>query len=236
MSKHSKWSKIKNQKGAADVKKGALFTKYIRAIGVVARQGVDPNHNFQLRMALDAAKTAGVPKDTIDRALARAAGGGEAEELFEVVYEGFAPGKVAIIIEAVTNNKNRTIGNVRQILEKNGGSLAQSGSVAWQFGHWGVIRLNQPKNDELELQLIDLGVEDIKEEDGGLTLNTKPESFQKVLEGLAKLNLKPEYQALEWVPKERQAVTDPELRAKLDKLYELLDGDDDVQNYFTNEE
>lgn len=178
MSKHSKWSKIKNQKGAADVKKSALFTKHIRAIAVAARQGADPANNFQLRVALDAAKAAGVPKDTIDRALSRVAGEGEAEELFEVTYEGFAPGKVAIIIEAVTNNKNRTIGNVRRILEKNNGTLAQNGAVTWQF-----VR-----------------------------------------------------QALEWVPKVRVPVTDPELRAKLDKLYEMLDEDDDVQNYFTNEE
>ena len=236
MSKHSKWSKIKNQKGVADAKKAAAFTKYIRAITVTARHGADPANNFQLRIALDAAKAAGVPKDTIDRALSRASGEGGTEELFEVTYEGFAPGKVAIIVEAVANNKNRALANVRHILEKNGGNLAQSGAVAWQFTRLGVIRLNIKKTDELELQLIDLGVEDIKEEDNGLTLNTKPENFQKVLDGLTKMKLKPDYQALEWVPKERVNVSDSEIREKLDTIYELLDEDDDVQNYFTNEE
>ena len=236
MSKHSKWAKIKNQKGVADAKKAAAFTKHIRAVTVTARHGADPTNNFQLRIALDAAKAAGVPKDTIDRALSRASGEGGTEELFEVTYEGFAPGKVAIIVEGVANNKNRTLANVRHILEKNGGNLAQSGAVAWQFTRLGVIRLSIKKTDELELQLIDLGVDDIKEEDGGLTLNTKPENFQKVLDGLAKMKFKPEYQALEWVPKERVNISDQEIREKLDTIYEQLDEDDDVQNYFTNEE
>lgn len=232
MSKHSKWAKIKNQKGAADVKKGAVFTKHIRAISVAAREGIDPIKNFKLRMALEAAKGALVPKDTIERALSRASGEGEILE--EGLYEALGPGKVGLMIEAVTNNKNRTLNDLRILLEKNGGVLAQNGAVAWQFNHWGVVRINVVKNDELELQLIDLGALDIKEEEGGLTIYTEIKKFQNVLEGLQKLGITPDYQGLEWVAKEATSVDD-ETHQKLEKLYEVLEEADDVQNYFSSE-
>ncbi|KKR48999.1 MAG: transcriptional regulator [Candidatus Magasanikbacteria bacterium GW2011_GWC2_40_17] len=232
MSKHSKWSKIKNQKFSADVKKSATFTKFIRGIAVAAREGVDPAKNFKLRMALDSAKAAGVPKDTIDRALARASGEGEALE--EALYEALGPGKVGIMIEAVTNNKNRTFNDLRKLLDDHGGVLGQSGTVGWQFTRFGVVRLNVSKNDNLELQLIDLGAEDIKEEDGGLTIYTQVPNFQNLLEGLEKMGLKPEYQGLEWVAKEPVEV-DETVHGKLEKLYEDLDEADDVQNYYTSE-
>ena len=249
MSKHSKWSKIKNAKGEADVKKGAVFTKHSRAISVAARSGGDPEKNFKLRMAMDAAKTAGVPKDTIERAVARGSGADGEEELSEMLYEAIGPGKVGIMIEAVTNNKNRTVNDLRRLLEEYGGTLANSGAVAWQFQRLGVVRLNalschsegaeRLKNplsiESLELKLIDLGAEDIKEEDGGLTIYTKQENFQKLLDGLRGLNLAPEYSGLEWVAKESMAVADPAARTQLDELYAALDESDDVQNYFTSE-
>lgn len=236
MSKHSKWAKVKNQKMSADVKKGAVFTKHSRAIAIACRRGADPINNFQLRIAMDAAKAAGMPKDTIDRAVKRGAGELDEEELHEVIYEGYAPGQVAMMIEAVVNNKNRTLGNLRHLLEKSGGNLGQNGAVSWMFQRRGVIRLSVPKNDELELQLIDLGAEDIKEEDGGLTVYTQWESFQKFLNGLAKLNLTPDYKGLEWVAKEKISLVDGSVRGQLDALYEALENDDDIQNYFTNEE
>lgn len=254
MSKHSKWAKIKNDKGAADVKKGAMFTKHSRAISVAARLGGDPEKNFKLRMAMDAAKTAGVPKDTIERAVTRGSGGAGEEELAEMLYEAIGPGKVGIMIEAVTNNKNRTVNDLRRLLEEYGGTLANSGAVAWQFQRLGVIRLNAASchsekqteaclpagrnplsTESLELKLIDLGAEDIKEEEGGLTIYTKQESFQKLLDGLRGLNLAPEYSGLEWVAKEPMAVNDASARARLDELYAALDADDDTQNYFTSE-
>ncbi len=259
MSKHSKWAKIKNDKGAADVKKGAVFTKHSRAISVAARSGGDPEKNFKLRMAMDAAKTAGVPKDTIERAVARGSGADGEEELTEMLYEAIGPGKVGIMIEAVTNNKNRTVNDLRRLLEEHGGVLANSGAVAWQFQRLGVVRLSilsshcepeakqsrpchsgaKPKNpllnDELELKLIDLGAEDIKEEEGGITIYTKQENWQKLLDGLRGLNMTPEYSGLEWVAKEPIAVADPAARTQLDELYVALDENDDVQNYFTNE-
>lgn len=235
MSKHSKWAKIKNDKGAADVKKGAVFTKHSRAISVAARSGGDPEKNFKLRMAMDAAKTAGVPKDTIERAMARGSGADGEEELAEMLYEAIGPGKVGIMIEAVTNNKNRTVNDLRKLLENHGGVLAQSGAVAWQFQRLGVARISVAKNDELELKLIDLGAEDIKEEEGGLTIYTKQENWQKLLDGLRGLNLAPEYSGLEWVVKEPMAVNDAVARARLDELYAALDTDGDTQNYFTSE-
>ncbi|MBI5022853.1 MAG: YebC/PmpR family DNA-binding transcriptional regulator [Candidatus Magasanikbacteria bacterium] len=235
MSKHSKWAKIKNDKGAADVKKGAVFTKHSRAISVAARSGGDPEKNFKLRMAMDSAKIAGVPKDTIERAVARGLGTDGEEELSEMLYECVGPGKIGIMIEAVTNNKNRTVNDLRRLLEEHGGVLAQSGAVTWQFQRLGVARLSAPKDDELELKLIDLGAEDIKEEEGGLTIYTKQENWQKLLDGLRGMNLMPEYAGLEWVAKEPIAVNDPSARAQLDELYAALDGSDDVQNYFTSE-
>lgn len=233
MSKHSKWAKIKNQKGAADVKKGAVFTKHIRAISVSAREGIDPAKNFKLRMALEAAKGALVPKDTIERALNRVSGEGEILE--EVLYEALGPGQVGIMIEAVTNNKNRTLNDLRILLERHGGVLAQTGAVAWQFNRLGVIRINVVKDENLELQLIDLGARDIKEEEGGLTIYTEVKDFQIVLDGLQKINITPEYQGLEWVAKETVS-TDEEIHQKLEKLYEVLEEVDDIQNYFSSEE
>lgn len=232
MSKHSKWAKIKNQKATADMKKGAIFTKHVRAVAVAAREGVDPEKNFKLRVALSVAKAAGVPKETIERALNRAAGEGEVLE--EVLYEALGPGQVGIMIEAVTNNRNRTFNELRVLLEKHGGVLAQSGAVAWQFNHWGVIRINVPRRDELELKLIDLGAVDIKDEDGGLTICTEVKDFQNVLDGLGGLGITPEYQGLEWVVKNAAPVSE-DIHQKLEKLYEALEAADDAQNYFTSE-
>lgn len=236
MSKHSKWAKIKNQKTAADVKKGAVFTKHSRAIAVAARAGADPSANFKLRMAIDSAKAAGVPKDTIERAVKRGAGELADEQIEEIIYEGFGPGGVALLIETATDNRNRTSGNLRHLLEKYGGSLATSGAVVWKFERRGAVRLNQPVSEELELKLIDLGAEDIKEEEGGLTIYLASKNFPPFLEGLGKLRLTPEYQGWEWVAKETVKVEVAESRQKLEEIYQALEEDGDVQNYFSNEE
>ncbi len=236
MSKHSKWAKVKHAKGAADVKKGVTFTKHSRAITVAARSGGDPAKNFKLRLAIEAAKADAVPKDTIERAIRRGTGEDkEGAQIEELLYEGFGPGGVGILIEVVTDNKNRTSSDLRQILEKYGGSLAGSGAVAWQFYKAGVFRLTAQKSDELDLQLIDLGAQDLKEEDGGLTVYTKPEDWAKVNEGLAKLGLKIDYAGLDWVAKQTVSLTDPAAEEKLAALYQALEDHDDVQNYFTNE-
>lgn len=237
MSKHSKWAKVKHAKGAADVKKGLTFTKHSRTVTVAARSGGgDPARNFKLRLAIEEAKADGVPKDTLERAIRRGTGEDkEGAQIEELLYEGFGPGGVAILIEAATDNKNRTSSNLRQLLEKAGGSLAGSGAVSWQFEKMGVIRLDAKKSDELELQLIDLGAQDLKEEEGGLTVYTKAADWAKVNEGVAKLGLKIEYSGLDWVAKQTLAVSDPVAEQKLSDLYEALEADEDVQNYFTNE-
>lgn len=243
MSRHSHWAKIKRSKGAEDAKRGAAFTKLSRAITIAAREkGADPVMNFKLRLTIDAARAANMPKDTIERAIARATGGSEGSELAEVTYEAIGPGGVVLMIDAVTDNKNRTSGNLKALLSKHGGSLAGVGAVKWQFEEKGVVRLPLDGKgmvgvlrDDFELELIDHGASDVREEDGGLTIHTAPGDYERMNEFLASKNISAEYSAIEWVPKNTIAVDDPAVRVSLDALYEALDADDDVANYATNE-
>ncbi|MBI4133119.1 YebC/PmpR family DNA-binding transcriptional regulator [Candidatus Uhrbacteria bacterium] len=239
MSRHSHWAKIKRAKGAEDAKRGAAFTKLSRTITMAAREkGSDPAMNFKLRLAIDAARAENMPKDTIERAVARASGSGEGGELAEVTYEAFGPGGIALLIEAVTDNKNRTSGNVKTILSKYGGSLAGPGAVKWQFDTKGVIRIAKENVGDLphmELELIDRGAEDVREEDGGLTIYTMPDNLQRMSDFLVTKNITLEYSGIEWVPKNTVAVSDPGVRAALDLLYEAIDADEDVATYATNE-
>jgi YebC/PmpR family DNA-binding regulatory protein len=163
MSGHSKWSQIKRQKGVNDVKRGASFTKMGREISVAARAGGgDQDGNFRLRLAVERARAVNMPLDTIKRAIEKATGGGEGEQFEEIVYEGYGPGGVAILIETATDNKNRTAAEVRSVLTKAGGALAGAGSVAWQFEPRGVITLPEGGNtEELELIAIDAGADDV---------------------------------------------------------------------------
>lgn len=167
MSGHSKWSSIKRQKGAADVKRGAVFTKLSNAISLAVRQGgnvTDPNQNFKLRLAIDAAKVANMPKETIKRAIDRVINK-EMNDVDEVVYEGFGPGGISVIIEAVTDNKNRTTSEVKNIFDKNGGAMGQPGSVSYQFKQMGeiIIHKNGKSFDDIFLSAVDLGAEDVEE-------------------------------------------------------------------------
>ncbi len=238
MSGHSKWSKIKHKKGAADAKKGAVFTKLGNAITLAAKQGGDdPETNFSLRLAMDKAKQANMPKDNIQRAIKRGTGDLDGGQLEEVVYEGFLPGgldKIPIIIQGLTDNKNRAASEIKHILEKNGGSLAGPNAVMWQFEHQGVITLKQKEiSDELELSLIDAGAQDIEEIDEEIIIYTKPEDLQKVKESLEQKNIQIESADLEYVAKDKQKISD-EIGEKIEKTMEELDECDDVTNYFTN--
>lgn len=239
MSRHSHWAKIKHDKGAADKKKGALFSKIIKNVQLAAREGNDPASNFRLRLALDQAKAAGVTKDTIDRAITRGSGKDkEGSELFEETYEGFAPGGVAVIIDVVTDNKNRAYQDLKQLFNKHGGNLGGSGSVAWQFQKRGVIHLASEavKNinpEELELKLIDAGAEDIISEEEGLTIYTKPEELKFFEEKIRAQGLSSEYAGLEWVPKERVPVS-AEANEQLEVFQDAIDEMEDVSNYYTN--
>jgi YebC/PmpR family DNA-binding regulatory protein len=190
MSGHSKWSTIKRQKGANDAKRGALFTKVAREIAVAARAGGgDPDANYRLRLAMDKARSINMPADNIKRAIERAAGGGDAEQYDEIVYEGYGPGGVAVLVEAATDNRNRTAAEVRSIFTKTGGQLAGTGAVAWQFEPRGLITVarNGKDADEVALTAIDAGAEDVDTEaDDAIEIYTTPgelESVRSALEG-----------------------------------------------------
>lgn len=237
MSGHSKWSKIQNYKGAADAKRASLFTKLVRNIILAAREGADPDMNFKLRLAIDKAREANMPKDNIDRAIAKGAGIDGGADIEEVIYEGYGPGGVAVLIEAATDNRNRTNSELKHIFSEVGGSLGAAGSVKWMFEHKGVLRLKadqiQGDKDEFIMSLLDLGATDVKEEDGGLTIFTTFENFPKCKKTLEAKGLTFEYAQAEWVAKDIIRVTE-EVKEKLAKLVELLDNHDDVSNYYMN--
>lgn len=243
MSKHSHWAKIKHDKGGADAKRGKVFSKIVRAVQLAARDGADPASNFRLRLVMDQAKTAGVTKDTIERAVLRGSGqDGEGVVMSEEVYEGFAPGGAAIIIQAVTDNKNRTFQDLKHLFNKFGGNLGGSGSVAWQFTKRGILRLPafdalvsaaKTTREDIELRLIEAGAEEIVEEDSGLTLYTKPEELKAVEERIRAIGASPEYVAIGWVAKETMEIPE-EKRVEFEALGNALDELEDVNEYYTN--
>lgn len=237
MSGHSKWSTIKRAKAITDTRRSAAFTKLAKAITVAARHGgPDPDMNFRLRLAIQKAREGNMPNDNVDRAIKKGAGTGDGVTLQECVYEGFGPDGVGIVVEALTDNRNRTTAEIRNILTKHGGSLAAANSVLWQFEHKGVIRvasttLANKNADELELALIDAGAEDFKIETEGWTIITPKEALQKVGEYLHTQNIASDSQGLEYVPKNLAATTHA---AQLHTCLEELENHDDVNNVFTN--
>lgn len=239
MSGHSKWATIKRSKGAADAKRSALFTKLARAITVAAREkGGDPEINFSLRLAIEKAKAANMPKDNIEKAIKRGTGELEGGMIEEIIYEGFGSGGIAIIIKCLTDNKNRTSQSMKHILSKYGGSLGGPNSVMWQFEQKGVIRianenLANKNSEELELQIIDLGAQDIIKESDSWVIYTKIEDLQKVSKGIEALGIEVEYADLEYVPKEYTDVAET-TKEKTQKMFEALDDDEDVDDYYTN--
>lgn len=239
MSRHSKWSKIKRQKGLADVAKGKVFTKLGKTITVAAREhGGDPTSNFGLRLAIDKAREANMPKDNIDKAVARGTGAGaDASIIEEVAYEGFLPGGAAIMVVALTDNRNRITANIKHILSKFGGNLGGIGSVAWMFEKKGVIRL-KPKvgksKEDVEFELIDAGADDIKEEEGAMVIYIGTDKFQAMRDGLAKLGYEIESAETEQVPKNFVKIEDEGAKENIDAIFEALDEDEDVNDFYTN--
>ncbi|MBI5072067.1 YebC/PmpR family DNA-binding transcriptional regulator [Candidatus Falkowbacteria bacterium] len=241
MSRHSKWSKIKHQKGAADVKRSALFTRLSKNITLAVREGGsgDPKMNFKLRLAIDQAKAVNLPKDTVDRAIQKGIGAGEEGQIERVQYEGFLPGGAAIIIESLTDNRNRTSGVVKNLLGKHGGNMGLPNSVAWMFLRKGVVRISNYKNsvknfDEFQLKMIDFGADDIQPEEEDLVIYTAPENLEKLREGLEKEQITPEEIEIEFVAKEKISVTDLAQKEKIENLLNELDENEDVDNYYTN--
>ncbi len=240
MSGHSKWSTIKRQKGAADQKRGALFTKLGNNITIAAREGGgDAEMNFKLRLAMDKAKAANMPKENIERAIKRGTGELAGDGIEEIVYEGFGPEGVAIYIEALTDNKNRTVANIKHILSKYGGNLGGPGSVAWMFDRKGVIRILSEdleiSEDDLSLKAIDAGAEDIVSEEDGIIIYTAPEKLEAVKKLLEKSGVKISFAETEFVPQDKVVVSEA-AKSNLEKLYEELEENEDISNYYTNEE
>ena len=236
MSGHSKWSQIKRQKGANDAKRGAVFTKIAREISVVARQGgADPDANYRLRLAIEKARAVNMPQDNIKRTIERAAGGGDAEQIEEIVYEGYGPGGVAILVEAATDNRNRTAADVRSIFSKAGGQLAGSGAVAWQFEPRGVIAIGRDgvDPDEVALAAIDAGAEDIDTSDDPIEVLTTPGDLEGVRRSLEDAGVPIESAELILNPKARIEIEATQARQNL-RLIEALEDHDDVQRVTAN--
>ncbi len=231
MAGHSKWAQIKRKKAVLDRQRGKVISKHIRAIQSAVRSGGsgDPSVNLPLKNALAAAKTDNVPADNIDRAIERALGGGEGGSFDEVLYEGYGPSGVAMLVEALTDNRNRTVGEVRHVFSKHGGNL--SGSTAWQFDTKGLIVV-EGEIDGLEDVAIDLGAEDIELEDGALTVYTAPADLFEIVEGLQARGVETAVAQLTRVPQTQTPVPDDDAR-KVMNLMEALEDLDDVQNVYT---
>lgn len=238
MSGHSKWSTIKHAKGIADAKRGALFTKFIKEISIAAKMGGgDPASNPRLRTAILKAKAASMPKDNIERAIKKGTGELGAANYEELVYEGYAAGGVAVLVEVLTDNKNRAAADVRNIFNKNGGNLGTTGSVSRMFDRKGVIEYDaeQVSEDEVMETGLDAGAEDIVNEDGVITVTTDPSDFDKVLEALQAKNFESLSAAVSMVPQAYTAV-DAETAKKVAKLLGKLEENDDVQNVYSTVE
>jgi YebC/PmpR family DNA-binding regulatory protein len=237
MSGHSKWSTIKRQKGANDAKRGALFTKVAREISVAARQGgSDPDANYRLRLAIEKARSVNMPADNIKRTVDKATGGGDAEQYEEIVYEGYGPGGVALLVEAATDNRNRTAAEVRSIFTKAGGQLAGSGAVAWQFEPRGLIAVTRDGQDadEVALAAIDAGAEDVDTEDPELIeVYTTPGGLEAVRKALEAAGIAIESAESTMIAKQTVELDSAKARQAL-RLVELLEDLEDVQRVTAN--
>ncbi|HSR89144.1 MAG TPA: YebC/PmpR family DNA-binding transcriptional regulator [Candidatus Udaeobacter sp.] len=238
MSGHSKWHNIQGRKGKQDAIRSGQFTKLSKLISVAAKSGGDPSMNFSLRIAIEKAKEVGMPKDNIERAIKRGTGELEGAQIEEVIYEGYGSGGVAVLVKCLTDNKNRTVSDIKHIFAENGGSMAGAGSVMWMFSQMGVILISDLKGlnrDEFDLKIIEAGAEDITDSNGQIEIKTKIENLQKVLIAVKEMGVEPIESGLQWVAKDKVAVSD-EVGEKLGKLFEELDTNDDVEDYFTNAE
>lgn len=232
MSGHSKWATTHRQKAIVDAKRGAIFTKLGNQIAIAARGGTDPSLNSSLAMAIEKAKAANMPSSNIQRAIDRVADK-SAVALEEITYEGYGPGGVGIIIETATDNRNRTLPEVKTALVKNGGRIADAGSVAFQFTRKGVI-IVEGSGEDLLLQILDAGAEDATEEDGEMTVYTDQKDLAAVRTALAEQGLVIKDAELQYVPNSVIEVADAETAQKLMKVVDALDDLDDVVNVHTN--
>ena len=236
MSGHSKWHSIKHKKGALDAKRGKLFTKFIKEITVAARSGGgDPEGNARLRKAILDAKAGNMPNDTIDRAIRRGTGEEEGVNYEEITYEGYGPGGVALLIQSMTDNRNRTVAEIRHLFSKNGGNLGESGSVGWMFEKKGYIVVEKSAKSEEELfeLAIDAGADDLRDDEDNFEIITSPEAFEKVLAAIKGAGIEPQVAEIEMVPQNYIRLEGSDARQML-KLMEALEDHDDVQKVSAN--
>jgi YebC/PmpR family DNA-binding regulatory protein len=236
MSGHSKWATIKHKKGAADAKRGQMFTKLIKEISIAARMGGgDQEANPRLRTAIIKARGANMPKDNIDRAIKKGTGDLEGVNYEELIFEAYAPGVVALFIEVLTDNKNRAAADVRNILNKGGGSLATSGAVSRLFARKGVITFDGEKYTEDEIMEVALegGAEDVALSDGVIEVTTAPEDFEAVVNALTEKNYESMSAEISMIP-EAETELDNEATAKVVRMIDRLEENDDVQNVYSN--
>ena len=236
MSGHSKWHSIKHKKGALDAKRGKLFTKFIKEITVAARSGGgDAEGNARLRKAIFDAKAGNMPNDTIDRAIRRGTGEEEGVNYEEITYEGYGPGGVALLIESMTDNRNRTVAEIRHIFSKNGGNLGESGSVGWMFEKKGYIVVDKATKSEEELfeLAIEAGADDLRDDEDNFEIITAPDAFEGVLNAVKTAGIEPQVAEVEMVPQNYIKLEGADARQML-KLMEALEDHDDVQKVSAN--
>jgi YebC/PmpR family DNA-binding regulatory protein len=238
VSGHSKWSSIKHKKGAADARRGKLFSKLSRALIVAAREGgADPGSNLALQNAIEKARSYSMPKDTIERAIARGAGADNAADSFEqVVYEGYGPSGVAILVEALTDNRNRTAADVRAAFTKHDGNLGGSGAVAWLFERRGVILVDADRADEDELTLAaaEGGADDVEHEGSSYRVTSTPEALTTVREAIEQAGIEVDSAELTMVPKTTVSLDEENAAKKTLRLIDALEESDDVQEVYAN--
>jgi len=241
MSGHSKWAQIRRSKGVNDARRGQLFTRLGREIVVAVREGGggDPNANFRLRMAVQRARDANMPMDNIERTIKRASGGTEGSSLEEITYEGYGPGGTAMLVQALTENRNRTVAEVRNAFSRNGGNMGENGCVDWLFESKGIIEVELQGHDpdELSLEALDMGADDVDPvgaDDEVLTIYTDPSEVDKVRQALEKKKYKVVKAESALIPKTRVELNEEKVAHQVMRLVEKLEDLDDVQNVYTN--
>ncbi len=237
MSGHSKWATIKHKKAALDSKRGKVFTRLIKEIMIAARNGGDPDMNPRLRTAVLAAKSVSMPADNIKRAIMRGTGELEGGQIDEILYEGYGPGGAAILVNVATDNRNRTVSDIRHIFSKNGGNMGEQGSVAWMFERKSQIIVDAEKigEDQLMGLALDAGADDIRDQDGAWEVLSAPEAHEAVIQALEKAGIQTDSAEIAMIPKNTVKLEGKNAQAVI-RLYDVLDEHDDVQSVYGNYE
>jgi YebC/PmpR family DNA-binding regulatory protein len=237
MSGHSKWATIKHKKAALDAKRGKVFTRLIKEIMIAARSGGDPDANARLRTAITAAKAVSMPADNIKRAIMRGTGELEGGQIDEILFEGYGPGGAAVLVNVATDNRNRTVSEIRHLFSKNGGNLGEQGSVSWMFERKSQIIVDGEKATEDQLMgiVLDAGADDLRNHEGAWEILSPPEAHEAVLQALQKAGISTESAEVAMVPKNTIKLEGKNAQAML-KLYDALEEHDDVQNVYGNYE